>query len=66
MKLPKIKLPVLLSTREDGRREFIGLTGKEWVVSTGVLCGMYAVLAAFFTALLLIAQSIRNSADIVR
>lgn len=66
MKLPKIKFPTLITTREDGRKEFIGLTGKELVVSTGVLCGMYAVLAGFFTALLLIAQTIRNGADTVR
>ncbi|CDF32281.1 unnamed protein product [Chondrus crispus] len=61
MKMPK--LPVLITTRDDGRKEFIGLTPKEWVVSTAVLCGLYAILAGFFAVLLVIAQTIRNGAD---
>ncbi|PXF41453.1 hypothetical protein BWQ96_08834 [Gracilariopsis chorda] len=64
MKLPKIKLPTIITTREEtGQKEIVGLTPKEWVVSTGVLCGLYAVLAGYFTALLVIAQKIRNDRD---
>lgn len=66
-KVPKFKVPTLITTREDsGQKEFVGLTGKEWVVSTGVLCGLYLVLAAFFTVLLVISQTIRNNGDYVR
>lgn len=66
-KIPKIKLPVLITTRqESGKKEFIGLTGIEWVQSTGALCALYAVLAGFFAVLLVIAQAIRNKSDFVR
>lgn len=65
MKMKMPKLPVLITTRDDGRKEFIGLTPKEWVVSTVVLCGLYVILAGFFAVLLVIAQTIRNGADFV-
>lgn len=66
LKLPKIKLPVLITTREEsGKKEFIGLTGGEWFTSVGVLIGLYLVLAGFFAALLVIAQTIRNGKDFV-
>lgn len=67
MKFPKFKAPkppTLITTRSGtGQKEFLGLTPMEWVVSTGALCGLYIVLAAYFTVLLVIAQAIQNNKD---
>ncbi|CAN8072016.1 unnamed protein product [Agarophyton chilense] len=64
MKLPKLKLPTIITTREGtGQKEIIGLTPGEWVKSTVALCVLYAILAGFFAVLLVIAQTIRNKGD---
>lgn len=67
VKVPKFKLPkppTLVTTRSGtGQKELLGLTPKEWVVTTGVLCALYVVMAAYFTALLFIAQAIQNNKD---
>lgn len=67
MKLPKIKIPKLVTTRTStGQKEIIGLTPLEWVLSTGALCCLYIVLAGYFTALLFIAKTIQDNKDNVR
>lgn len=66
MKFPKLRFPKLITTRaETGKKEFLGLTPIEWVTSTGALCFLYVVLAAYFAALLAIAQAIRDDKDFV-
>lgn len=63
MKLPNLKN--LVKRRENGKLEFVGLTGKEWALDCGALLVLYAFLIVFFTVLLIISQEIRNSGTTV-
>lgn len=67
LKLPKIKIPTIITRREsNGAVEIFGMTGGELAISTGAVCGLYVFLAGFFTILLVISQAIRNNGDFVR
>lgn len=63
----KFAMPKLITTRPStGQKEFMGMTPMEWVLTFAYILGLYVILAAFFAALLIIAQTIRNSSKIVR
>lgn len=59
------KMPVLVKTRTNGDKEFVGLTGGEWIISILVIIGLYILMAGYFIALLTIAQTIRSNGDSV-
>lgn len=65
VKVPKLKLPKLVTTRESGEKAFLDLTLTEWGISLLVIVALYVLVVGYFIALLEISKVIRNSGNTV-